>query len=190
MTDTHTIVDRDAWLAAHRDHLAKEKAFTYERERMAAMRRDLPWMEVSSDYTFQTPSGPVSFADLFDGHSQLILYHFMFGTDWGDEGCPSCSFWADTYNGTTAHFAARDTAFAVVSSATVSRSMTSPSPRMTSVERGSADAARPSSRAEITSIVCSTRSGSNCRPAQARSSANASSGVRPLRYTRSETMAS
>ena len=56
---------------------------------------------------------------MFDGHSQLILYHFMFGTDWGDEGCPSCSFWADTYNGTTAHFAARDTAFAVVSSATV-----------------------------------------------------------------------
>ncbi|NNE74259.1 MAG: DUF899 domain-containing protein [Acidimicrobiales bacterium] len=119
MTDTHTIVDRDAWLDAHRDHLAKEKAFTYERERMAQSRRDLPWMEVSSDYTFLTPSGPVAFSDLFDDHSQLIVYHFMFGTDWGDEGCPSCSFWADTYNGTTAHLAARDTAFAVVSSATV-----------------------------------------------------------------------
>ncbi len=121
MTDTtpHTIVDRDEWLRAHRDHLAREKEFTRERERMAALRRDLPWTEVDADYTFQTSTGPVSLADLFDGHSQLIVYHFMFGTDWGDEGCPSCSFWADNYNGTTSHLAARDTAFAAVSSATV-----------------------------------------------------------------------
>lgn len=118
-TTTHTIVDRETWLEAQRDHLAKEKAFTRERARMAALRRELPWTEIPADYQFQTPDGPVTLTDLFDGHSQLIVYHFMFGTDWGDEGCPTCSFWADNYNGIPAHLAARDTAFVAVSSATV-----------------------------------------------------------------------
>jgi predicted dithiol-disulfide oxidoreductase (DUF899 family) len=113
------IVDKDDWLRAHRDHLVREKQFTREREQMAAQRRGLPWTEITTDYTFQTPSGPASLAELFEDRSQLILYHFMFGTDWGDEGCPSCSFWADSYNGTTSHLAARDTSFAVVSSATL-----------------------------------------------------------------------
>ena len=113
------IVDRDEWLRAHRDHLVKEKEHSRERDRMAELRRELPWTEVPADYTFQTPSGPASLVDLFDGHSQLIVYHFMFGTDWGDEGCPICSFWADNYNGTPVHLAARDTAFVAVSSATV-----------------------------------------------------------------------
>lgn len=122
MTDTsihHTIVDKADWLQAHREHLVKEKQFTREREQMAAQRRDLPWTEITTDYTFQTSTGPVSLADLFVGRSQLIVYHFMFGTDWGDEGCPSCSFWADNYNGTIAHLAARDTSFTLVSSATL-----------------------------------------------------------------------
>ncbi len=122
MIETKTqpaIVDREEWLRAHRDHLSKEKAFTRERERMAATRRELPWTEMPANYTFQAPDGPVSLADLFDGRSQLIVYHFMFGTDWGDEGCPSCSFWADNFNGITAHLRARDTAFVAVSSATV-----------------------------------------------------------------------
>jgi predicted dithiol-disulfide oxidoreductase (DUF899 family) len=117
--DAHTIVDRDEWLRAHRDHLVKEKELSRERERMAELRRELPWTEVPANYTFQTPSGPVSIVDVFDGHSQLIVYHFMFGIDWGDEGCPICSFWADNYNGTPTHLAARDTAFVAVSSANV-----------------------------------------------------------------------
>ncbi len=122
MTDTNAeavVVDREEWLRAHREHLVQEKLFTRERERLAALRRELPWTEMPADYTFQTPSGPVSLADLFDGRSQLIVYHFMFGGDWGDEGCPSCSFWADSYNGTTDHLAARDTTLVAVSSATV-----------------------------------------------------------------------
>ncbi len=121
MTDTatHTIVDRGEWLQAHRDHLVKEKELSRERERIASLRRELPWTEVPADYMFQTPSGVASMAELFDGHSQLIVYHFMFGADWGAEGCPICSFWADNYNGTPTHLAARDTVFVAVSSATV-----------------------------------------------------------------------
>lgn len=118
-TEDHQILDRAAWLEAHQAHLAKEKAFTLERERMAASRRELPWLEITEPYVFDTPSGEVSLVDLFDGASQLIVYHFMFGPDWGDEGCPSCSFWADNYNGTPVHLAHRDTAFSVISTATL-----------------------------------------------------------------------
>lgn len=115
----HQIVDRAAWLASHQDHLAKEKAFTREREAMAAARRDLPWLEITEPYVFDTDDGETDLLGLFDGKGQLIVYHFMFGPDWGDEGCPSCSFWADNYNGTPIHLANRDTAFAVISRATM-----------------------------------------------------------------------
>ena len=115
----HQVVDRAAWLAAHQDHLAKEKAFTHQREAMAASRRELPWLEITEDYVFDTADGEVDLLGLFDGRSQLVVYHFMFGPDWGDEGCPSCSFWADNYNGTPIHLAQRDTAFAAVSRASV-----------------------------------------------------------------------
>lgn len=118
-TDDRQLVDRAAWLAAHQEHLAREKAFTREREAMAAARRDLPWLEITEDYVFDTADGEIDLPGLFDDKSQLIMYHFMFGPDWGDEGCPSCSFWADNYNGTPAHLAARDTAFAVVSRASM-----------------------------------------------------------------------
>lgn len=117
--DNHQILDRTTWLEAHRSHLAKEKAFTAERERMAATRRELPWLELTEPYVFDTPDGEVSLLDLFDGKGQLIVYHFMFGPEWGDEGCPSCSFWADNYNGTPIHLAARDTAFVAISRATL-----------------------------------------------------------------------
>lgn len=117
--EDHQILDRTTWLEAHRSHLAEEKAFTIERERMAATRRELPWLEITEPYVFDTPDGDVSLLDLFDGKGQLIVYHFMFGPEWGDEGCPSCSFWADNYNGTPIHLAARDTAFAAVSRATL-----------------------------------------------------------------------
>ncbi len=118
-TEHPGIVDRQEWLAAQREHLKREKTFTRQREELAAARRQLPWTEVNADYRFDTVSGAASLLDLFDGHSQLIVYHFMFGPDWGEEGCPSCSFWADNYDGTSAHLAARDTAFVAVSTATM-----------------------------------------------------------------------
>ncbi|MEL7210699.1 MAG: DUF899 family protein, partial [Actinomycetota bacterium] len=117
--DDHEIVDRAAWLAAQRDHLAKEKAFTHQREAMAAARRELPWLEITEPYVFDTPDGETDLRGLFGDRSQLVMYHFMYGPDWGEEGCPSCSFWADNYNGTEVHLAHRDTAFAVVSRATL-----------------------------------------------------------------------
>ena len=110
------IVSREEWLTARKALLAKEKAFTHERERLAAERRTLPMVRVEEDYRFQTNAGEKSLADLFGPHSQLIVYHFMFGPEW-DEGCPSCSFWADTFNGTDVHLAARDTAFVAIANA-------------------------------------------------------------------------
>ena len=86
--------------------------------RSAEARRDLPWTEITTDYRFDSPDGEVSLAELFGDRGQLLLYHFMMGPDWA-EGCPSCSFWADNYNGTMVHLAHRDTAFAAVSRTSV-----------------------------------------------------------------------
>lgn len=112
----HPVVDQEAWLDARRDHLEQEKAFTRERDALSAARRDLPWLEITTDYRFQTATGTVSLADLFDGRRQLLVYHFMMGPDW-EEGCPSCSFWADNYDGTDVHLAHRDTTLVAVSRA-------------------------------------------------------------------------
>ncbi|MEM8741620.1 MAG: DUF899 domain-containing protein [Pseudomonadota bacterium] len=111
-----TIASREDWLAARRALLAEEKALTHAREALAAKRRALPWVRVDAAYAFETPEGPCGLADLFGTSRQLIVQHFMFGRDWA-EGCVSCSFWADGFNGLTAHLAARDTAFALVSTA-------------------------------------------------------------------------
>lgn len=115
----HEVVDRAAWLAAHRAHLVREKALTREREAMAEARRDLPWLEVTEPYVFDTTDGETDLLGLFDGHHQLIVYHFMYGPDWGADACPTCSFWADSFDGTPAHLAARDTAFVAVSRASM-----------------------------------------------------------------------
>ena len=115
----HEVVDRSSWLDAHRAHLAEEKAFTRQREKMAAARRALPWLELTDPYVFDTPDGETDLRGLFGDKRQLIVYHFMYGPDWGDEGCPSCSFWADNYNGTPIHLAQRDTAFTAISRATL-----------------------------------------------------------------------
>ncbi len=119
--DDHRVVDHETWLEAQRDHLAREKAFTREREAMAAARRELPWVEITERYVFDTADGETDLVGLFGDASQLIVYHFMYGPDWGDEGCPSCSFWADNYNGTPIHLANRDTAFAAISRATMAQ---------------------------------------------------------------------
>jgi len=110
------VATRDEWLAARKELLAEEKAFMRQRDTLSAKRRQLPWVKVEKNYTFQGLNGERTLAELFGDKSQLIVQHFMFGEDW-DQGCPSCSFWADGYNGITTHMAHRDAAFVAVSNA-------------------------------------------------------------------------
>ena len=117
---THQIVSHEEWLTAAKAHLAKEKEFTRLRDELARERRELPWERVDKQYVFEAPEGRVTLADLFGRHGQLIVQHFMFGPDW-NEGCPSCSFWADNFNGIDVHLAHRDTAFVLVSRAPLAK---------------------------------------------------------------------
>ncbi|HEX2853407.1 MAG TPA: thioredoxin family protein [Opitutaceae bacterium] len=110
------VVSPDQWLAARREFLREEKEFTKLRDRLAARRRELPWVKVDKAYTFESPAGPVSLADLFEGRSQLVVYHFMFGPGW-EEGCKSCSYVSDHLAPAVVHLQARDVAFAAVSHA-------------------------------------------------------------------------
>ena len=112
----HPVVSHEAWLAASRELLAKEKEFTRLRDELSRQRRALPWERVEKDYSFEAPEGRVALADLFGGRSQLLVYHLMFGPDW-TEACKSCSFWADNFNGIDVHLAHRDTALVAVSRA-------------------------------------------------------------------------
>jgi len=114
--DTHRIASHEEWLAARKQLLAEEKAFTAARDRLGAARRALPWERVEKIYVFDGPKGKTTLADLFDGRSQLIVQHFMFAPEW-DAGCKSCSFWADGYNGFVIHLRQRDTNFVAVSRA-------------------------------------------------------------------------
>jgi predicted dithiol-disulfide oxidoreductase (DUF899 family) len=113
---THPVVAQDEWLAARRALLAREKAFTHERDALSAARRQLPWVKVEKDYVFEGPDGRQTLAELFDGRSQLIVYHFMFGPGW-EQGCPSCSLLADHFDGAIVHLAQRDVTFVAVSRA-------------------------------------------------------------------------
>ena len=113
---THQVVSNEQWLAQRKALLDKEKAFTKLRDELSAERRDLPWVRVGKNYMFDSDRGKVSLADLFDGKSQLIVYHFMFHPDW-DAGCKSCSYWADNYERVVVHLQARDTNLVVVSRA-------------------------------------------------------------------------
>ncbi len=105
---------RENWLAARKALLADEKAFMRQRDALSTKRRALPRYETGKLYNFQSEHGSRSLAELFGPHSQLIIYHFMFGADW-QQGCKSCSFWADHFDGMAPHLAARDVAFACVS---------------------------------------------------------------------------
>jgi len=102
--------------AARLDLLAREKELTRLRDAVAAERRRLPWVRLEQSYEFDGPAGRVPMRDLFDGRSQLIVYHFMLAPGWG-EGCPLCSFWADSFNVMPVHLAQRDTSFVAVSRA-------------------------------------------------------------------------
>ena len=112
----HKVVSQKEWLVARKKFLAKEKKFSKLRDELAQQRRALPWVKVEKDYVFHGPQGNETLADLFDGKSQLLVYHFMFGPGWG-EGCSHCSFWADHYNSVKWHLGQRDTTFVVISRA-------------------------------------------------------------------------
>src|SRR6202044_915032 len=114
--DNPKIVSRDEWLAARKKLLVKEKQLTRERDALAAERRQLPWVKVQKNYVFDSPAGKKTLADLFEGRSQLIVYHFMFGPEW-NEGCPSCSFNMDHTDGALVHLAQRGVTFAADSRA-------------------------------------------------------------------------
>lgn len=110
------IASAEDWLAARQQLLAKEKQLTRLRDQLAEERRALPWVRVGKAYVFDGPSGKQSLSDLFEGRSQLVVYHFMFGPGWS-EGCPSCSILCDHLDGSLVHLAARDVTLAVVSRA-------------------------------------------------------------------------
>lgn len=112
------IVSRDEWIAARKTLLVREKQLTRDRDAVSAERRLLPMVKVETPYVFDTSDGPKTLADLFDGRSQLVVYHFMFGPRW-KEGCPSCSLLADHIDGSLVHLAARDVTLVVVSRATL-----------------------------------------------------------------------
>ena len=116
------VVSQKEWLTARHALLVKEKEFTHLREQLAQQRRQLPWVKVKKEYLFDGPKGRESFTDLFDGRSQLIVYHFMFGPEWG-EGCSHCSFWADHYDGMIVHLKQRDVSFVVISRAPLAEIM-------------------------------------------------------------------
>ncbi len=116
----HQIVSRDAWLAARRELLQKEKDFTRLRDALNAERRALPWVKVEKEYLFDTPDGRQSLGDLFDGRSQLVTKHFMFGPDWTD-GCVGCSFEMDHIEGALVHLEHHDVSYVAVSRAPLAR---------------------------------------------------------------------
>jgi predicted dithiol-disulfide oxidoreductase (DUF899 family) len=116
MIDSRPVVSHDEWILARKRFLTKEKEFTRLRDQLSAERRSMPWELVDKQYVFHGPDGDETLARLFDGRSQLLVYHFMLGPDW-ETGCKSCSFWADNYNGVDIHLAHRDVTLIAISSA-------------------------------------------------------------------------
>ncbi|WP_192356335.1 DUF899 domain-containing protein [Mesorhizobium mediterraneum] len=110
------IVSREDWFQAHKAHLAREKELTRFRDRIAAERRELPWLKIRKDYVFETEQGPKKLAELFAGASQLIVYHFMFGPGF-DYRCEGCSFLADHIDGANQHLKHHDVSLVVISRA-------------------------------------------------------------------------
>ena len=112
----HQVVSQEEWLAARQELLRKEKEFTRLRDQLSAERRALPWVRVDKTYVFDGPNGKETLADLFDGRSQLVVKHFMFGPDW-TEGCVGCSFEVDQVQGALTHIKHHDVSYAAVSRA-------------------------------------------------------------------------
>ncbi|MGQ3211230.1 MAG: DUF899 domain-containing protein [Shinella sp.] len=116
MRPNHEIVSQEDWLAARKALLTLEKEETKLRDKVRAERLSLPWVKVEKDYTFDTPDGRKTLAELFDGRSQLIVYHFMYGPDW-DAGCPGCSFMGDHIDGMLPHLNNHDVTMIAVARA-------------------------------------------------------------------------
>lgn len=112
----HRVVSREEWTAARTKLLIEEKELTRLRDRLSQARRELPWVKVDKPYVFDGPHGKGTLTDLFEGRSQLIVYHFMFDPSWS-EGCKSCSFWADNFNGVIVHLNHRDVTMVAISKA-------------------------------------------------------------------------
>lgn len=116
MRPNHEVVSREEWLDARKALLAMEKEETKLRDKVRAERLTLPWVKVDKTYTFETPEGRKTLAELFDGRSQLIVYHFMYGPEW-EAGCPGCSFMADHIDGMLPHLNNHDVTMIAVSRA-------------------------------------------------------------------------
>ena len=116
----HTTGTAEEHLAARLELLAAEKQHTRRGDELARMRRALPWVAVEKDYVFDTHEGEKTLAELFDGRSQLLVYHFMFGPEW-EVGCPICSYWADSFDGGVIHLAHRDVTVLCASRAPLER---------------------------------------------------------------------
>src|ERR1700676_4077472 len=112
----HKTGTREQWLAARLELLEAEKALTRGSDELARQRRELPWVRIDNEYRFETDQGTASLADLFQGRSQLLIYHFMFGPEY-TAGCPSCSSIADGFNGVAVHLANHDVTLSAVSRA-------------------------------------------------------------------------
>jgi predicted dithiol-disulfide oxidoreductase (DUF899 family) len=119
MTD-HTTGTRDEWLAARLELLEAEKELTRRSDELARQRQELPWVRIDNDYRFETDEGSASLADFFQGRSQLLVYHFMFGPEY-TAGCPSCSAIADGFDGSVVHLANHDVMLWAVSRAPLAK---------------------------------------------------------------------
>ena len=117
---SHKFGTREEWLAARLELLDAEKELTRRSDELARRRQELPWVRIGKEYRFGTDQGPASLADLFQGRSQLLIYHFMFGPDY-TAGCPSCSAIADGFNGSVVHLANHDVALCAVSRAPLAK---------------------------------------------------------------------
>ena len=120
MPTDHAIVSSDEWLKARLRLLAKEKELTKLRDELSRERRELPWEAVDKAYVFDGPNGKETLAELFEGRSQLVVYHFMFAPEW-DNGCPSCSWWADNFDRNVVHLTHRDVTLVAISRAPIEK---------------------------------------------------------------------
>ena len=112
----HKVGSREEWLTAREKLLEREKEHTRRGDELARQRRELPWVRVEKEYRFETDDGTKTLAELFDGRSQLLVYHFMFGPSY-EAGCQTCSSSADAVNGVLPHLNARDVTMVYVSRA-------------------------------------------------------------------------
>jgi predicted dithiol-disulfide oxidoreductase (DUF899 family) len=115
-TREHRVVSEQEWIDARKALLLKEKELTRQRDEITRLRQDLPWVKVEKEYTFETPEGKKTLSELFEGRSQLLIYHFMFAPDW-EEGCPGCSFISDHVDGALPHLEHHDVTYTAVSRA-------------------------------------------------------------------------